>query len=257
MNMTQEKIDTSGPQSQASIDDREVDKFAQMAAEWWDPSGKFKPLHQLNPVRLQYIKDEVGKRFTLDCDDMHPFKGLSVLDVGCGGGLLCEPMARLGATVTGIDVAQESIMIAKRHAEDHGLDIDYRFISAEELLQKGESFDIVLNMEVVEHVSDVDGFVKTCGSLVKPDGIMLMSTLNRTLKSFALGIVAAEYVLKWLPKGTHHWEKFITPSELAEKIEKAGLRANKAVGATYNPLTGNWSLSSDTDVNYMVSGIPA
>lgn len=253
--MAKEKSSQETPPRSSSINEMEVDKFARMAQEWWDPNGKFKPLHKIGPVRLAYIRDEVCRNFNIDEGKLRPLAGLQVLDVGCGGGLLCEPMARLGAQVTGADVASESIKIAKHHADEHGLDITYLDISAEELAERGEKYDVVLNMEVVEHVQHVDQFIATCASLLKPEGIMLLSTLNRTLKSFALGIVTAEYILGWLPKGTHHWEKFITPDELSKMIEAAGLRANNPVGVVYNPITDSWSRSSDTDVNYMLSAL--
>jgi len=237
---------------QTSIDQAELDKFAAMADEWWDPAGKFKPLHKFNPVRLRYIREKACAHFGLDAEKRRPLEGLSLVDIGCGGGLLCEPMTRLGASVTGIDPEKQNIAIAQNHSDAQGLDIDYQAISAEELLETGKVFDIVLNMEVVEHVSDVPLFISSCARLVSPGGLLFSATLNRTLKSFAFAIVGAEYLLKWLPRGTHQWEKFVTPDELKTAITKGGLEVCDTQGVTFNPLSDQWQPSSDTDVNYMM-----
>jgi len=245
-------MSTTGPSQQTSIDQAELDKFTAMAAEWWDPVGKFKPLHKLNPVRLRYIREKACKHFGLDGESRQPLEGLNLVDIGCGGGLLCEPMARLGANVTGIDPGLENISVAQNHSGPQGLNIDYQAISAEELLEAGKTYDIVLNMEVVEHVADVALFIGSCAGLVRPGGLLFSATLNRTLKSFAFAIIGAEYVLRWLPRGTHQWDKFVTPTELSEAITKGGLKVGDTQGVTFNPLTDQWHPSSDTDVNYMM-----
>jgi len=234
-----------------SLDAEEVAKFSRLAAEWWDPHGKFAVLHKFNPVRLAFIRDHVTARFARDPHGPKPFKGLRLLDIGCGGGLLCEPMARLGADVVAIDPSATNIATARVHAEEAGLAIDYRIATAEELAATGETFEVILNMEVIEHVVDPAAFVAVCAGLVKPGGILFVATLNRTLKSFAFAIIGAEYLLGWLPRGTHHWEKFITPEELGSYIAAAGLKAMDTTGVIYNPLTGAWTRSRDTDVNYM------
>ncbi len=236
----------------STIDADEVAKFSAIAAEWWDPDGKFRPLHKFNPVRLAYIREKICQHFDRGQNDLRPFEGLRLLDIGCGGGLLCEPMTRLGADVLGADASQRNIHTASVHATEMDLDIDYRCVTSEELAQQGETFDIVLNMEVVEHVADVDLFVTSCASMVRPGGVMIMATLNRTLKAFALAIVGAEYVLGWLPKGTHQWEKFVTPEELATAVTSAGLEIAERKGVVYNPFADAWKLSADTDVNYMM-----
>lgn len=238
------------PQTAPSLDAEEVAKFSKLAAEWWDPQGKFAVLHKFNPVRLAYIRDHVTARFARDPHGRKPFEGLALLDIGCGGGLLSEPMARLGADVVAIDPSATNIATARVHAEEAGLTIDYRVATAEELAA-GEEFDVVLNMEVIEHVVDPAAFVKVCGALLKPGGLLFVATLNRTLKSFAFAIIGAEYVLGWLPRGTHHWEKFISPEELNRFLAAAGLKAVDSAGVIFNPFTGNWTRSSDTDVNYM------
>lgn len=244
---------TANKQNQPStIDADEVAKFSAMAAEWWDPNGKFRPLHKFNPVRLAYIREKICLHFGRGEHDLRPFEGLRLLDIGCGGGLLCEPMTRLGAEVVGADASQKNIHTAGVHAMEMDLDIDYRCVTAEALAQQGETFDIVLNMEVVEHVADVDLFVTSCASMIRPGGVMIMATLNRTLKAFALAIVGAEYVLGWLPKGTHQWEKFVTPEELTDALTSAGLEVAERTGVVYNPLADAWKLSKDTDVNFMM-----
>ena len=230
-----------------SIDESEVAKFTAMADEWWDLNGKFKPLHKFNPVRIAYIRDNVLSHFEKDS-----FKGLSVLDIGCGGGLLSEPMARLGADVTSIDASQENIKIASLHAKQSGLKINYQCTSAEDIATKGKKFDVVLNMEVIEHVADVEAFVQASADLLKPDGLMFVATLNRSLKSYALAIVGAEYILRWLPKGTHDWKKFLKPSEVEAFASSSGLHLKQLQGVTYSPLLDEWNLSEDVAVNYMM-----
>lgn len=236
----------------ASVDPEEVARFAAMAGEWWDPRGNFAPLHRMNPARLRLIRDAICRNFGLDPAGARPFDGLSVADLGCGGGLICEPMARLGAAVTGIDAGAETVGIARAHAAQSGLAIDYRHGGAEALAEAGEAFDVVLNLEVVEHVSDVAAFMAAAGTLVKPGGLQIVATLNRTLRSMALGVVAAEYVLRWVPPGTHDWRKFLRPSEVAAHLRAAGLAVERAVGLTYNPLTDSWRESGDLGVNYMM-----
>ncbi len=237
-----------------SLDPAEVEKFSKMAAEWWDPKGKFGVLHVFNPVRLAYIKEQVTARFSRDPDERQPFSGLRFLDIGCGGGLLCEPMARLGATVVGVDPSEKNIKTACVHALEQELDIDYRAGLAENLDAAGEKFDVILNMEVIEHVADPAAYVRTCCSMLKPGGLMFVATLNRTLKSFALGIVGAEYILRWLPRGTHQWEKFIKPSELKSWLSENGVEVKAETGVVYHPLANEWRRAKDMDVNYMVVG---
>lgn len=242
---------------QVTIDPDEVAKFIAMADDWWNPNGKFKPLHKFNPTRLAYIRDRLCKQFDRNPHDEKPLAGLRLLDIGCGGGLLSEPMARLGAEVLGADAAEANIKTASLHAEAQGLEIDYRAITAEELCRAGEKFDVVLNMEVIEHVADPDAFIKACADMLKPEGVMFLATLNRSLKSFALAIVGAEYVLRWLPRGTHDWHKFITPAELEAMTARAGLDTVTSTGVSFNPLTDKWSLSGDMGVNYMAVAAPA
>lgn len=236
-----------------SVDEAEVERFERLAATWWDQEGPMRALHAMNPARLAWIRREASRHFGLDPSERRIFAGHGVLDIGCGGGLLCEPLARLGAKVTGIDPAGENIEIAKAHAERSGLAIDYRQATVEALAARGESFDTVLAMEVVEHVADVPAFLSACERVLEPGGILLMSTLNRTLRSFALAIVGAEYVLGWLPRGTHDWEKFLTPKELASHARRAGLVPRKAEGLFFDPLRWEWRLSHDTAVNYVFS----
>lgn len=240
----------------SSIDAAEVAKFEAMAAEWWDPYGKFKPLHMLNPCRLDYIVAQIAAEYGRDLTSALPFKGLRILDIGCGGGLLAEPMARLGADVLGADAAARNIPVAQIHAEQAGLKIDYRHTTAEALAAAGEVFDAVLNMEVVEHVADPQTFLTDCQMLLKPGGLMVCSTINRNPKSFMLAIVGAEYVMRWLPKGTHDWKRFITPDELFELIGKAGLHAVDRKGFVFNPILWSWSLSDrDLSVNYVTTSL--
>lgn len=239
-----------------TIDPGEVAKFEAMAAEWWDPTGKFKPLHQMNPCRLHYITSQIAAEFDRNLTNPHPFAGLRLLDIGCGGGLLSEPMARLGATVVGADAAPRNIPVAQVHAEQSGLTIDYRNTTAEALAEAGEQFDVVLNMEVVEHVSDPLAYLTACQHLLKPGGLMICSTLNRNAKSFAMAIIGAEWVMRWLPKGTHDWNKFITPDELYDLIRRAGLEPVDRKGMVFNPVSWSWSLSSrDLSVNYVTASV--
>jgi 2-polyprenyl-6-hydroxyphenyl methylase/3-demethylubiquinone-9 3-methyltransferase len=242
----------------ASVDPAEVGKFSALAAQWWDPKGKLGVLHAFNPVRLAYIREQATARLGRDPFVRHPLAGLRLLDIGCGGGLLCEPMARLGAEVVGIDPSETSIKAALVHAQAQGLDIDYRTGTAEALADAGERFDIILNMEVIEHVLDPGAFLASCAAMLRPGGLQFIATLNRTFKSFALAIIGAEYVLGWLPRGTHQWERFITPEELREHVEAAGLQVLDRTGVIYNPLSGAWRRSPDMDVNYIaVTGRPA
>jgi 2-polyprenyl-6-hydroxyphenyl methylase/3-demethylubiquinone-9 3-methyltransferase len=246
---------TDGHNASRTLDPSEVERFRRMAEAWWDPEGKFRPLHQIGPVRLAFVRDHVARRFGRDIRQPRPLEGLSVLDIGCGGGLMAEPLARLGADVTGIDPGDTNIAIAREHALGSGLAIDYRVARAEELAAAGETFDAVLLLEVVEHVPDVPAFIAACAQLVRPGGLMLLSTLNRTLKAFALAIVGAEYVLGWLPRGTHQWERFVTPGELSRALLEAGLKPIEERGMVYNPLHDRWSLSNDTDVNYLMAAV--
>ncbi|WP_096786957.1 bifunctional 2-polyprenyl-6-hydroxyphenol methylase/3-demethylubiquinol 3-O-methyltransferase UbiG [Rhodobacter sp. CZR27] len=242
--------------STSTIDPAEVAKFEAMAAEWWNPHGKFKPLHEMNPCRLDYITSQIAAEFERGLSDPLPFKGLRLLDIGCGGGLLSEPMARLGAEVVGADAAPRNIPVAKLHAEQSGLTIDYRNTTAEALAAAGETFDVVLNMEVVEHVADPQAYLTACRNLLKPGGLMICSTLNRNPKSFAMAIVGAEWIMRWLPKGTHDWTKFITPDELYDLIRKAGLDPVDRKGMVFNPISWSWSLSArDLSVNYVTASV--
>ena len=238
--------------STASVDAAEVAKFSALAAEWWDPTGKFAPLHRFNPVRLGFIRAEAAGHFGRDPRAFAPCEGLSLLDIGCGGGLLSEPMARLGFAVTGADASEKNIGTAKAHAAQTGLAIDYRATSAESLVAEGRRFDLVLNMEVVEHVADVAAYLNACAALVRPGGLTLVATLNKTFKSLALAKIGAEYVLNWLPRGTHDWNRFLPPTELRAMLQDSGLTICKTQGVSFNPLAWDWSLSSDVDVNYMV-----
>ena len=240
-----------------TIDAAEIEKFQAMAAEWWDPNGKFKPLHMLNPCRLDYITTQIAAEFGRDLSRDAPFAGLRILDIGCGGGLLAEPMARLGAEVVGVDAAERNIPVARAHAQQSGLEIDYRHTSAEALLAAGEApFDAVLNMEVVEHVSDPLAYLTACHDLLRPGGIMICSTLNRNPKSYLMAIIGAEHVMRWLPKGTHDWAKFITPDELFDLLRRAGLSPEDRTGFVFNPVTWTWRLSErDLSVNYVTASV--
>lgn len=237
---------------QTTIDPGEVERFSRLAADWWNPAGKFKPLHRFNPVRLAYIREQIGLNFGQDPASTRPFEGLAVLDVGCGGGLICEPMARLGAHVVGADASATNIEVAKIHAAQSGLAIDYRATTAEAIAAGGERFDVVLALEVVEHVADVDYFLASCAAMVKPGGLLFVATINRTLKALGLAIVGAEYVLGWLPKGTHQYSKLVRPEEIRRPVEAAGLAMIDETGVVYHPLADAWRRSKDMDVNYMV-----
>ena len=242
--------------TQSSIDPAEVAKFQAMAAEWWDPQGKFKPLHMLNPTRLDYVVAQIAAQFGRDRAGAEPFAGLSILDIGCGGGLMSEPMARLGASVTGADAATGNIAIATLHAAEQGLAIDYRATTAEALVAEGRRFDVVMALEIVEHVADPAEFIAICRDLVAPGGMLIASTLNRTAKSFAAAIIGAEWVMRWLPKGTHDWHRFITPDELAQMAEASGLAVVDRCGMVFNPLGWSWSLSHrDLSVNYLLTAL--
>jgi 2-polyprenyl-6-hydroxyphenyl methylase/3-demethylubiquinone-9 3-methyltransferase len=246
------EVNPLAPSTANTVDPAEIRKFERMAAEWWDPNGKFRPLHRFNPVRLGYIRDVSVAHFGRDAKGGKPFAGLRLLDIGCGGGILTEPMARLGADVVGIDPSGANTDVARLHADMSGLAIDYRPTTAEALVRSGERFDVVLAMEVVEHVADLSAFIAAAASLLKPNGLLFVATINRTAKAFALAIVGAEYVLRWLPRGTHNYEKFVRPAELEAAFGEAGLVLHDRSGVAYNPLTGVWSLSRDMDVNYML-----
>jgi len=240
-----------------SVDPAEIARFAAMADEWWDPTGKFKPLHKFNPVRLGYIRDRIAQHCGRDPLAAKPLAGLRLLDIGCGGGLIAEPMARLGADVVAIDASAKNIGIASNHATRMGLAIDYRHATAEDLVAAGEQFDAVLSLEVVEHVADVNGFLASCGALVRPGGALVVATLNRTPKAFLLAIVGAEYVLGWLPRGTHEWKKFVRPGEIAEALRAPGLAVTHMTGVAFNPVLDTWRLARDLDVNYMAFAVKA
>jgi 2-polyprenyl-6-hydroxyphenyl methylase / 3-demethylubiquinone-9 3-methyltransferase len=238
-----------------TVDPAEIERFSRISEEWWDPAGKFAPLHRLNPLRIGYIRDRAANHWQRDPLSGTPLHGLSLLDIGCGGGLLSEPMARLGAAVTGVDAAARNIAVAALHGEKQGLRIDYRQATAETLAQAGAQFDVVLALEIVEHVSDAPLFLKSCGRLVKPGGLLFLSTLNRTAKAWVLAIAGAEYLLGWLPRGTHDWNKFLKPSEVANGLREGGVETQEIVGVVYNPLSRAWALSKrDLDVNYMLYG---
>jgi 2-polyprenyl-6-hydroxyphenyl methylase/3-demethylubiquinone-9 3-methyltransferase len=244
---------TANSAAAPTVDEAELARFAALAGEWWNPRGKMAPLHKFNPVRLGYIRDAACRHFDHDAKRLDCLKGLRILDIGCGGGILSEPMARLGAEVVGADPAAANIEAARLHAAEEGIAVDYRATTAEALAEASERFDIVLAMEVVEHVADVNLFVALTGAMVRPGGLMIAATLNRTIKSFALAIVGAEYVLRWLPRGTHRWDKFVTPNELEIALDRAGLSLTDETGVVYNPLADRWRLAADMDVNYMVA----
>lgn len=239
----------------ATLDPQEVERFTRIAAEWWDPKGKFRPLHQIGPPRLAFVRDAAVRQFNRNLKSMRPLTGLTALDIGCGGGLVSEPLARMGASVTGIDPSERNIAIAKGHAEPQGLAINYRAARVEDLVAEGQTFDIVSCLEVVEHVPDVPAFVAQCAKAVKPSGLAVFSTINRTFKAWALAIVGAEYVLRWLPRGTHQWDRFVTPDELRQYAEAASLRNVIFSGMTYDPLRDTWNLAPDTGVNYLASAV--
>lgn len=235
-----------------TVDAAEIAKFARMAEDWWDPEGKFRPLHKFNPVRLEFLRDRIAAHFGRDIAADRPFAGLTLLDIGCGGGLLAEPMTRLGATVTGVDATERNVEIARVHAEGMGLDIEYAFAAAGDLAAAGRQFDVVLNMEVIEHVADRDAFLADSARLLRPGGLMFLATLNRTAKSYLLAILGAEYVLRWLPRGTHDWRRFVKPSELAAGLRTSGLALNEMTGLAYDPVQDRWSLApGDLGVNYI------
>ncbi|MBW9058577.1 bifunctional 2-polyprenyl-6-hydroxyphenol methylase/3-demethylubiquinol 3-O-methyltransferase UbiG [bacterium M00.F.Ca.ET.194.01.1.1] len=238
--------------AQTTVDQSEVDRFSAMAAEWWSPTGKFRPLHKFNPVRLEYIRNRICDNFGRDPKAHRPLEGLRVLDIGCGGGLLSEPVARMGADVVGADPSEKNIGIASTHARENGVSVDYRAVTAEQLQEAGETFDVILNMEVVEHVANVDLFVTTCAKMVRPGGLMFAATINRTLKARALAIFAAENVLRWLPRGTHQYEKLVRPEELERPLVASGMDIIHRTGVFYNVLQDRWNLSPDMDVNYMM-----
>jgi 2-polyprenyl-6-hydroxyphenyl methylase/3-demethylubiquinone-9 3-methyltransferase len=236
----------------STIDQDEVARFSRLASQWWDARGPMAPLHKFNPIRLGYVRDRITDHFGRDPKRLDSLAGLRILDIGCGGGILSEPLARLGSAVVGADPSESNIAVAREHAAQSGLTIDYRDTTAEALAEASEAFDVVLAMEVVEHVADVGLFVDLAASMVKPGGLMIVATLNRTMKSFALAIVGAEYILRWLPRGTHQWDKFVTPNELEIAIEQSGLQLTDQTGVIYNLLADRWQLSTDMDVNYMV-----
>ena len=243
--------------SPSSIDAGEIERFAKLADGWWDPKGAFRPLHQLNPVRLTFIRDRLCRHFDRDPKAKRPLAGLRLLDIGCGGGLVAEPMARLGAEVVGIDAAEQNVSVAQLHARQMRLSIDYRVSTAEALLAADERFEAVLTLEVVEHVADMDLFIAAAAGLVKPEGAMVAATLNRTAKAFAFAILGAEYLLGWLPRGTHSWAKFVRPSELDAALRRSGMRLTELSGMSYSPLGDAWRLSRDLDVNYLGFAVKA
>ncbi len=236
-----------------NVDAKEVERFAALASKWWDKDGEFRPLHQIGPARLSFIRDAITRHFLVDARSVRALSGLKVLDVGCGGGLISEPLARLGGIVTGIDPAGENIAAAKAHAEEQGLDIDYRAVRVEDLAEAGEQFDVVVCLEVVEHVPDPAAFLAITAKTVRPGGLFVTSTINRTLKAFGLAIVAAEHLLRWLPRGTHQWDRFVTPDELTTALKDCGMEEIRFSGLGFDPLRDRWSLTSDTDVNYIAS----
>lgn len=238
--------------AETTINDDEIAKFGAMAETWWDPRGTMRPLHKLNPVRIGYIRDRAIAHFGKDPMQRRPLEGLRIVDVGCGGGLLCEPLARLGASVVGIDAATQNIRIAQLHARRAGLEIDYRTTTSEALVAKGEVFDLVLNMEVVEHVDNVPLYMKSCADLVKPGGLLVSSTINRTARALALAKFGAEYILRWVPRGTHDWKKFLTPDELKALLTRNGLKVTDQTGVVYHPLADEWRKSRDMGINYMI-----
>jgi 2-polyprenyl-6-hydroxyphenyl methylase/3-demethylubiquinone-9 3-methyltransferase len=276
MMSTQPRTGTSATGASATLDPAEIERFARLAAEWWDGNGKFRTLHLIGPARMTFLRDALVKHFDARPPGSRaegeairdlagrvgpppgkPLAGLTILDIGCGGGLVCEPLCRLGATVTGIDPATENVEAARRHAESQGLAIDYRVARVEDLAAEDRTFDAVCCLEVIEHVPDPGAFLKTCAGLVRPGGLLLLSTINRTLKAYALAIVGAEYLLRWLPVGTHQWERFVTPEELGRHLQAAGLQPPKLQGLVYDLLRDAWSLSPDTDVNYFAAAAKA
>ena len=237
----------------SSVNKKEIEKFSKMAAEWWDPEGKFKPLHKFNPIRIKYIKDNIIYSFKLK-SRQKPLQKINILDIGCGGGLLSEPMARLGANVIGIDASDKNIKIAKLHAKKNKLNINY-FCSSPEKLKIKKKFDVILNMEIIEHVEDINFFIKSCSKLLKKNGLMFVATLNKTLKSYVFAIIGAEYVLRWLPIGTHDWEKFVKPEDLKNILSKNNLKIEKIDGMNFDIFKDEWSISKDTSINYIVKSL--
>jgi 2-polyprenyl-6-hydroxyphenyl methylase/3-demethylubiquinone-9 3-methyltransferase len=237
----------------SSVNKKEIEKFSKMAAEWWDPEGKFKPLHKFNPIRIKYIKDNIIYSFKLKSKEK-PLQKINILDIGCGGGLLSEPMARLGANVTGIDASDKNIQIAKLHAKKNKLNINY-FCSSPEKLKIKKKFDVILNMEIIEHVEDINFFIKSCSKLLKKNGLMFVATLNKTLKSYVFAIIGAEYVLRWLPIGTHDWEKFVKPEDLKNILNKNNLKIEKIDGMNFDIFKDEWSISKDTSINYIAKSL--
>lgn len=240
-------------QSDSTLDPREVERFRALAAKWWDPEGEFAPLHAIGPERTRFLREQLVRHFGRGAGAVRPLEGLRIADIGCGGGLVCEPLTRLGAEMTGIDPAEENVAAARTHAAESGLEIDYRAARVEELAAEGARFDAVIALEVVEHVPDVQAFVGVCAQVLRPGGMMLFSTINRTAKAFALAIVGAEYVLRWLPRGTHQWDRFVTPAELGSALAASGLSLVETRGLSFNPITRQWRLSDDTGVNYFLS----
>ena len=243
----------SDPLTPSTLDPAEVERFGRMAAEWWDPKGKFKPLHELGPARMGYLRDEIVRHFGRPAGAERPLSGLSIIDIGCGGGLVSEPLTRMGANVTGIDPGSDTIAAARAHAVSQELVIDYRVARIEEIAARGETFDVVTCLEVVEHIPDVAAFLASCAKVVRPGGLLIASTINRTVASYALAIVAAEYVLGWLPRGTHDWNRFVRPEEMSIYLARAGLEAPRFTGLALDPIRDRWSLSSDTAVNYFAA----
>jgi len=245
-------LSTQNSELSGTASAKEVANFTRLAQEWWDPKGDFKSLHQINPLRMTYIRDQLCTHFNRDSENVSSLEGLSVVDIGCGGGLICEPLARLGAEVTGIDAASKSIEVAATHSKQMGLEITYQNKLPEDLVAEGQTFDVLINMEVIEHVADIGAFMAACAALLKPGGLMVGATLNRTVKSLALAKLAAEYVLRWVPAGTHDWRKFVKPSEFAHYVRASGLELSDLTGLQFN-LIGGWSLSKNLDVNYFMS----
>lgn len=248
-----QQAQTSSASEHSTVDAEDVARFSAIAEEWWDENGKFKPLHRINPLRIGYIRDAAVAHFGLNADDVNPLNGLSLIDIGCGGGLIAEPMARLGADVTGVDASEKNIKVASLHAEQTRTELQYRASTAEALAAEGAQYDIVLALEIIEHVADVDVFYDAITALVKPGGLLVMSTINRNPKSYAMAIIGAEYIMRWLPVGTHNWSQFIRPSEMVQALTKRGYMVNDMQGMTYNPLKRIFSLSkTDLDVNYLM-----
>lgn len=252
--LSKDRLGRPWPQSK-TVDPNEIARFTALAEEWWNPNGKFRPIHMFDPVRRDYIADRIARHFRRDSEDEAALAGLSILDVGCGAGLLCEPLAERGAHVVGIDATARNIEIARWHAAQSRLDVDYRHCLAEHVIETSERFDVVLNTEVIEHVADPERLMKECCDLVKPGGVMIVATLNRTLRSFLLAIIGAEYVLRWLPKGTHDWKRFLRPSEIGAMIEPHGLEVSDVTGVSFSPVASRWRLSGDTSVNYMLLAV--